>query len=455
MSTLDKKPSHPLLWVPTGYFTMALCYAMLTQVSVIMFKNLGLSNGQATAYASSLILAYTIKPVFAPIVEMYRSKKFFVLCAQTLVGLAFIGVGLAMRLPNYMVLLMPLFYVTSFIGATQDIASDGVYVTSLDTRSQSLYCGVQSLAWNIGPTVGNGALVYLSGWLHVHVFHHDPAAFGPQWMDAWRVIFLIVAGATLLMALWHWKVMPSGARVENAPRSVGEAAYVLKEAFVTFFQKKDIWKMVAFAFLYRTSVGLLEKVGPLFMMDSTAKGGLGLTNEQLGIFYGTYGQAAVVVGSLLGGMFVAKRGLKRSLMFLCITLNVPNLTFLAMAIAQPSSTLVMTIGVLTEKLTFGFGLVGYMIYMMQQLAPGKFQTTHYAFGTGLMALCNMLTGAASGYVEEYLGYVGFFVFVMVATIPSFLATWFAPFNHSDGVSEGDVKEVGGDGIPGSSPHQVS
>ena len=128
----------PLLWVPTGYFTMALGFMMLTNVSAIMFKNLGMDNGRAAQYSSMFILAYTIKPLFAPFVEMYKTKKFFVLCAQVLIGLGFAGVALAMALPDYMVVLIPLFWILSFVGATQDIASDGVYVTSLDTRSQSL-----------------------------------------------------------------------------------------------------------------------------------------------------------------------------------------------------------------------------------------------------------------------------------------------------------------------------
>jgi PAT family beta-lactamase induction signal transducer AmpG len=207
--------ASPLLWVPTGYFTMALAYVMLTSVTAIMFKNLGMDNGKAAEYASYLILAYTIKPLFAPLVEMYRTKKFFVLCAQFTIALGFAGVALAMSLPDYMVLLVFLFTVLSFIGATQDIAADGVYVTSLDARSQSLYCGIQSLSWNIGPIVASGGLVYLSGWLHTHYFHHDPKVFGPEWIDAWRIIFFIVAGLTLVLALWHTRTMPDGARAET------------------------------------------------------------------------------------------------------------------------------------------------------------------------------------------------------------------------------------------------
>ncbi len=425
MTTTTK---NPLLWVPSGYFTMALTYMTLTSVSAIMFKNLGLDNGTAAEYASYLILAYTIKPLFAPFVEMYKTKKFFVLCAQLTVGFGFLGVALAMSLPGYMLILMTLFAILSFVGATQDIASDGVYVTSLDSKAQSLFCGIQSLSWNIGPIVAMGGLVYLSGKLHTEFFHHDASVFGSAWIDSWRIIFFIVAGITIVMALWHLKVMPDGARAENTPSSVGEAMSILWDSFVTLFQKKDIWMMIAFAFFFRLSIGFLEKIGPFFMVDPIAKGGLGLTNESLGVIYGTYGLLAVVLGSLLGGMFVAKRGLKPSLFLLCCAINIPNVTFLLMSIYQPSSSLLITLGVTVEKFFFGFGSVGFMIYLMQQLAPGKYTTTHYAFGTGLMGLCMMLTGGLSGHIQEYLGYIHYFIFVMIATIPSFIVCWFAPFN---------------------------
>ncbi len=426
------KPAvSPLLWVPTGYFTMALGYVMLTSVTAIMFKNLGMDNGKAAQYSSMLILAYTLKPLFAPFVEMYRTKKFFVLCAQVLIGLGFLGIALAMSLPNYMAFLMVAFFALSFVGATQDIASDGVYVTSLDARAQSLYCGIQSLSWNIGPIVAAGGMVWLSGRLHTRLFHHDASVFGPEWIDAWRVIFFLVGALTLLMAAWHARVMPDGARADNTPASVADGGRILLDAFVTLFQKRGVWRMIAFAFLFRLSIGFLEKIGPFFMVDPAAKGGLGLSNELLGIIYGTYGLAAVLLGSLLGGLYVARRGLKATLFVLCCAVNIPNVTFLLMSVFLPSNLLVIGLGVVVEKFFFGFGAVGFMIYLMQQLAPGKYTTTHYAFGTGVMGLCGLLTGMVSGYLQEALGYVSYFVFVMVATIPSFIATWRAPFHQDD------------------------
>ena len=423
----------PLQWVPSGYFAMAMGYVMLTSVTSIMFKNLGMDNGRAAQYSSMLILAYTVKPLFAPVVEMYRTKKFFVMVTQMLLGLGFGAVALVMGMPGSMALMMVLFWIMSFIGATMDIASDGVYVTSLDSRTQALYCGVQGLSWNIGPVVASGVLVYLSGVLHTD--------FGMDWMGAWRIVFLAVAALLLVLAAWHWRAMPEGARAAETPESLGQAGFILRDAFKTFFEKPGVWMMMAFALLYRVSIGLLEKIGPFFMVDPVGKGGLGMSNELLGIVYGTYGLLAVLAGSLAGGWFLARHGLKPMLFKLCCVLNIPIATFLLMAIYQPSNLWVISAGVVVEKFAFGFGSVGFMIYLMQQLAPGKYTTTHYAFGTGLMGLCGMLTGMVSGHLQQAMGYVSYFWLVMAATVPSFIVTWYAPFHHEEARTEAEPGQL--------------
>jgi PAT family beta-lactamase induction signal transducer AmpG len=339
----------PLLWVPSGYFTMALTAVTLNSVTAIMFKNLGMTNAQAAEYASFLLFVYTIKPLFAPLVEMYRTKKFFTLCAQVAVGLGFVVAALIMALPNCLAILTAVFFIISFFGATQDIASDGVYVTSLSSRAQSLYCGVQSLSWNLGPIVASGGLVYLSGWLHTHYFHHDAAIPGPEWAESWHVIFFIVGVITLAMAAWHSMVMPDGAHSANTNTSLQDAWNILRDAFVTFFQKRDVWIMIAFAFFFRSSIGLLEKIGPFFMVDPVAKGGLGLSNELLGVIYGAYGLSAFLFGSLLGGIFVTRCGLQPSLLFLlACAVNIPGVTFLLMSIFQPSNLVTIAAGVAIE-----------------------------------------------------------------------------------------------------------
>ena len=235
----------------------------------------------------------------------------------------------------------------------------------------------------------------------------------------------------LVMAAWHYKHMPDGARSENAPPTAVKAAEMLLDAFVTFFQKKSIWLMIGFAFFFRLSYGFLLSPSALFMKDTIENGGLNMSNQELGLIYSVFGLIANIVGSFIGGIYVAKRGLKSAIFPLCICINVPNITFLLLAMFHPSSYFLIASGVVVEQFFFGIGSVGFMIYLMQQLAPGKYATTHYAFGTALMALCMILTGMVSGYLQQYLGYINYFIFVMIATIPSFLICWYAPFHNSD------------------------
>jgi len=422
---------NPLLWVPSGYFTMALTYNILTAACVIMFSNLGMDNAQAAGYASALGLAYTFKPAFAAFLEMYKTKKFFVLLTQVLQGIGFIAIALILNLPNYFLPMIMLLWVLSFVGSVQDITSDGVYVTSLNGKQQATFCGIQSFSWNLGKLAITGGIVILTGVLHQNIFKHNPLVNGPDWIQSWQVAFIVLGITMFIMAAWHYKHMPDGSRSENAPPNAAKAGEMLIDAFITFFQKKSIWLMIGFAFFFRLSYGFLLAPSMLFMKDTVEHGGLTMSNQELGLIYSVFGLIANIIGSFIGGLYVAKRGLKKALFPLCICINVPNVTFLLLAIFHPQNYGLIASGVVVEQFFFGIGSVGFMIYLMQQLAPGKYATTHYAFGTALMALCMILTGMVSGYLQQMMGYVGYFIFVMIATIPSFLICWFAPFHQKD------------------------
>jgi MFS transporter, PAT family, beta-lactamase induction signal transducer AmpG len=242
---------------------------------------------------------------------------------------------------------------------------------------------------------------------------------------------MAIAGIMFLAGIYHGRVLPPGAKAQDAPKGFGEAMKTFGHAFSTFFQKKGIWPMLAFAFFYRFGYGLLDKMGPLFMIDGRANHGLGLTNQTFGYIYGTFGSAAFIVGSLVGGWIVSRLSLKKTLLFLCLCLNVPNVTFLVLSQTLPTSTALITAIVTVEKLGWGIGAVGHMIYMMQQIAPGPYKTAHYTFATALMGACMMITGAVSGYLQKAVGYQWFFVIVLIAATPSILATIFAPFHQPD------------------------
>jgi PAT family beta-lactamase induction signal transducer AmpG len=245
------------------------------------------------------------------------------------------------------------------------------------------------------------------------------------------MILLVIAGIMVLAGLYHSRLLPPGAAALDAPKTFGQAMGTFGHAFATFFQKKGVWLMIAFAFFYRTGFGLIDKMGPLFMIDDRAKGGLGLSNQMLGDINGTFGTGAFILGSLVGGWFVSRAGLKKSLLILCLCLNVPNVTFLILSQTLPSNYYVIAGIVTLEKLGWGIGCVGHMIYMMQQIAPGPYKTAHYTIATALMGACMMSTGAVSGYVQKWVGYQWFFIIVLLAAAPSILVTLLAPFHHPD------------------------
>jgi PAT family beta-lactamase induction signal transducer AmpG len=422
--------ANPFLWVPTSYLAMGLIYVTVSAVANIMFKNLGLENAQAAFWSSLFILPYTIKPLWAPVVELYKTKKFFVLMMQFLLVALVAGIALAVRLPGttFFVPVLVMLGITGLAGATQDIASDGVYVTTLGSAEQAKYLGVQSMCWNAGPILANGALVRLSGMLH---------ADSGDWGQAWMIVMLIIAALVGLIAVYHVKLLPHGAKAPDAPGSFGDAMRTFGHAFATFFQKKSILMMILFAFFFRFGYGFLEKMGPLFMIDARGNGGLGLTNEALGDIYGTFGTGAFMAGSILGGLFVARRGLRRTLLLLCLCMNVPNVVFVFLSQTLTQSYPLIATVVTIEKFFWGFGAVGLMIYMMQQVAPGPYKTAHYTFATAFMGLNMMLTGMVSGAIQQWIGYKIFFILVLAAAIPSILATVYAPFHHPDstGASE--------------------
>jgi PAT family beta-lactamase induction signal transducer AmpG len=415
---------NPFLWVPSSYLAMGLIYVTVGSVANIMFKNMGMDNKSAPLWSSMLLFPYTFKFVWAPVLELYRTKKFFVVLMEFCLAGSMAAVAFSLKLPGmtWVTPVVILLALSGLLGATQDIGADGVYVTTLSPKEMAKYTGFQSMCWNGGYLLANGPLVRLSGVLHNK---------SNDWAPAWMIIMLVISALMFLAGVYHIKFLPPGAKALDAPKSFGDAMKTFEHAFVTFFQKKDVWLMLAFAFFYRTGYGLIDKMGALFMIDDRSKGGLGLSNVTLGDINGTFGTAAFIVGSLVGGWIVARAGLKRSLIFLCLCLNVPNVTFLILSQALPTSYGVIATIVTFEKLGWGIGCVGHMIYMMQQIAPGPYRTAHYTFATALMGACMMLTGAVSGYIQTWVGYQWFFIIVLFAAAPSILVTLLAPFHHPD------------------------
>lgn len=419
----------PLRWVPTLYFAMGLPFVVLNMVSAVLFKDLGIADSQIAFWTSLIMWPWTIKFLWSPFLELYRTKKFFVVTTQILSGLLFGLAALALHMPHFFAVTVAVFAVVAFSGATHDIAADGVYMSELNATDQAKYIGWQGAFYNLAKLVATGGLVWFAGWLY-NRFSTSGAAQFDAYLQSWTVVLVILCIVLVVLGLYHTRTLPQGGS-SAASHSLGEGLQGLKEVIAAFFTKKHIWYYIAFIILYRLGEGFVMKIVPLFLKADTAAGGLGLTNQQIGLYYGTFGAGAFLLGSLLAGYYIAGRGLRRTLFTLCCVFNIPFAVYAVLAALQPSNMWLVGGGIVLEYFGYGFGFVGLTLFMMQQVAPGKHQMAHYAFASGIMNLSVMLTGAVSGYLSDWLGYGHFFLLVLVFTIPAFLITWFVPFTYED------------------------
>ena len=430
----------PISWVPTLYFAMGMPFVVLNMVCTLMFKGLDVSDAQIAFWTSIIMFPWTLKPLWSPLLEIYKTKKFFVIFTQIATGCIFGLVALALHLPNFFAVCIALLAIIAFSGATHDVAADGVYMASLSKDDQARYIGWQGAFYNIAKIAATGGLVYLAGML-IETYTGDVTGLSPAAtaaakhngsVMAWTIIMAVIGGIMVVLGLYNAKFVPSEVNNDAEERpGFKETMVELGNVFVDLFRKRHILYYIFFIILYRFAEGFVMKIVPLFLKADRADQGLGLSEKEIGLCYGTFGAAAFVIGSILAGYYVAHRGLQKSLFSLCCVFNLPFVAYTLLAVYQPESLVLIGGGIVLEYFGYGFGFVGLTLFMMQQIAPGKHQMAHYAFASGIMNLGVMLPGMLSGYVSDWLGYRHFFIFVLFCTIPAFLITWFVPFTYPD------------------------
>ncbi len=419
MSNSQGDSLSPGRWVPTLYFAEGLPFVAIAMVSALMYKNLGVSDAKIAFWTSLVMLPWTLKPLWGPLLEMFKTKKHFVVGTQFLGGISFGLLAFALPLEGYFRYTLALFAIIAFNGATHDIAADGVYINVLSEKLQARFVGWQGAAYNIAKVFTQGVLVYIAGQLEITV----------GVLHAWMIVMGTFGVIMVLLSLYHVRYLPAGGAASGV-RSVRDAFATFGDVVRTFFAKQHILWGIAFIVLYRFAEGQAIKIVPLFFKAARESGGLGLSTSEIGLVYGTFGAVAFVIGSLLAGYFTAGRGLRKSLFVLCCFFNIPFVVYAVLAAVQPVSLLAIGTAVVFEYFGYGFGFVGLTLFMMQQIAPGKYKMAHYAFATGLMSLGMMIPSMLSGFVSDWLGYRNFFLWVMVATIPSFLVAWLVPFRET-------------------------
>ena len=413
---MSNKLRSPWWWIPTLYFAEGIPYFIVNNISVTMFKRLGMSNGDLAMYTSLLYLPWVIKPLWSPFVDVIRSKRWWILVMQALCTAGFAALALSVS-PDAFGLLLVIFYVIAFASATHDIAADGFYMLALGQKQQSVFVGIRSTFYRIASVFGQGVIVVLAGVLE------ERLGTIPR---AWSITLLVCAVLFGLVTLWHWRFLP---KVETEePRSgAGETQRIFRgfaQAWVTFFQKPGVWLAIVFMLLYRLPEAFSVKMLTPFLLDPVEAGGLGLSTAQSGLVYGTVGVIALTVGGILGGLYAARVGLRRAMWPMSMALALPCAVYLLLAAVQPSALWSIYLCVAADQFGYGFGFTAYMLYMMQ-FSEGEFKTSHYAICTAFMALSMMIPGLFAGWMQERLGYVGFFIVVMVCCLATVFVTFFA------------------------------
>lgn len=409
-----KRTANPWLWIPSLYLAEGMPNAIVVTVAVVVLKTLGIDNGHVALYTSLLYLPWVIKPFWAPFVDIFGSKRRWIVAMQLALGVTLGAVSAALQTPVWLSITLVALWLCAFASATHDIAADGFYLLALDQRRQAYFVGIRSTFYRAASMIASGGVVWLAGYWIVET---DRAS------DVWSVIFALLALFFVSAALYHSFVLPylSVDKV-NVTKSASDVFVEFKYTVYTFFRLPGVGVAVAFILLYRLPESVLCKMVQPFLIDSSADGGMGLSVDGIGIANGAFGVTGIVAGGIVGGIVIARYGLRRCLWPMALSLTLPSAFYCWLAAHTDASFPIVCGGIALEQFGYGFGFTAYMVYMMKFCDSSRFATSHYAFCTGLMALGLMLPGLVSGWLQQHLGYGTFFTVVMVLSLATFAVT---------------------------------
>ena len=426
MNAIQKK-RNPWAWVPTLYFAEGLPYVAVMTVAVVMYKKLGLTNTQIALYTSWLYLPWVIKPLWSPFIDLIKTKRWWINAMQTLIAAAFASVAFFIPTTHFVQITLAFFWLLAFASATHDIAADGFYMHGLDEQHQSLFVGIRNTFYRVAMIFGQGVLVMVAGLIENGKLFPNlggmatAAASGNKIALSWSIVFYLLAGIFIALTLYHRFILP---RPESdAVRSDINARTIWRNigvTFASFFKKPHMGLMLFFLLTYRLGESQLVKIAQPFMLDTTDAGGLALSTAAVGGIYGTLGVIALLLGGILSGIVISRRGFKKWILPMALAINVPDLLYVLMAAIKVSSVPLVASCVALEQFGYGFGFTAYTMYLIY-IAQGEHKTAHYAIGTAFMAAGMMFPGMVAGWISDHIGYTMFFVWACLCTIPGIIA----------------------------------
>ncbi len=408
-------------WIPSLYFAEGLPYVLVMTVSVIMYKNLKLSNTEIALYTSWLYLPWVIKPLWSPVVDLLKTKRWWIVSMELVLGAALAGVAFSLQTESFFQYSLAFFWLIAFSSATHDISIDGFYMIALTEKEQSFFVGIRSTFYRIAMITGQGLIVIFAGLFEEHL---------SDIKIAWTITFLIVAALFLILFLYHTFIIPKPIN-DKAVRYTDSFLKGFVETFISFFRKDNIVIILLFILFYRLGEGQLVKLAAPFLLDNFNAGGLELSTASVGFIYGTAGVIALVLGGILGGIVASKHGLKFWFWWMLIAINIPNVVYVILAFLQTQNFVLIVSFVFIEQFGYGFGFTAFMLYLIY-VSQGEHKTSHFAIATGLMALGMMIPGMISGWIQEMIGYKLFFVWILISTIPAFIISYFIKFDPEFG-----------------------
>ena len=419
---MSSKTRNPWKWVPSLYFAEGLPYVIVITLSVVMYKQLGLGNAEVAYYTGWFYLPWLIKPLWSPFVDLLKTKRWWIVAMQLLMGVGMAGISFTLPVEGWLHWTLAIFWLLAFSSATHDVAADGFYMMALDEGNQSFFVGIRSTFYRLATLAGQGGMLIVVDWLI--------RRYGNE-QEAWVMAFGVVALLFVLVGIYHLLMLPRPHT--DKPRDFA-ARDLLKEfahTFITFFQKESAVPALLFMLLFRFPEAQLGKMSIPFLMDPVAEGGLGLTLEQIGVIQGTLGPIGLTLGGILGGICISRGGLKRWLWPMVWAISLPDIVYVYLSYVQTASLPVISACLFIEQFGYGFGFTAYMLFLIYY-ARGTHETAHYAIATAFMAAGMMLPGMMAGALQEWMGYRGFFIWVMACCAVTFIVSAFLKIEEGFG-----------------------
>ena len=413
-----KNNKSPWAWIPTLYLAEGMPNVLVTAVAAVMYMQLGLTDTEIALYTAWLGLPWVIKPFWSPFVDLYKTKRWWVLAMQVLLGSALAGVAFTLNTSVWFQGTLCFFFLMAFASATHDIAADGFYMLALDDHNQAWFVGIRNTFYRLAVIMGNGLLVPVAGAVAV--------GLGVEKAFAWSLVFYGLAALFIGLWLYHGMMMPRADADVSRQASMGEVVRGIKKMFVTFFTKMPLWPTVfamLFFLFYRLPEAMLNTMTKTFLLRTNEEGGLGLSLFDYGVASGTVGMIGLTLGGILGGMLAGRDGLKRWLWPMVWAISLPDIVYVWLSYTMNSNLLVVSTCLFIEQFGYGLGFTALTLYMLYY-CKGEFKTSHYAICTGISYLGLMLPGMIAGYLKDSVGYRTFFIIVMVLCAVTFLMSAF-------------------------------